>query len=154
MGMLTQLGSLFGGALPDMDQLFTKINQMKQTITEVQTRFRDPDMTTFVCVCIPEFLSVYETERLIQELYKQDMDAHNIVVNQIIFVPETIAESVETLAAAAGDGAASAATDVRRGVHTLLARQKMQQKYLKQIEELYEDFNVVRMPLLGQEVRG
>merc|ERR1711998_478803 len=33
-GMLTPLGSLFGGALPDMDQLFTKINQMKSTIED------------------------------------------------------------------------------------------------------------------------
>merc|ERR1711998_587715 len=99
MGMLTQLGSLFGGALPDMDQLFTKINQMKSTIEDVQARFRDPDMTTFVCVCIPEFLSVYETERLIQELYKQDMDAHNIVVNQIIHVPKAMPDAISQVSA-------------------------------------------------------
>ena len=140
LGKLGQLGSRFGpmfsqisammGGQVSQDQLFSQMGDLSAVVKEVNRQFQDPTLTTFVCVCISEFLSLYETERMIQELTAYNIDTHNLVVNQLIFPsPESSCE-------------------------LCLARRKMQLKYLEQIHELYEDFHIVQLPLLNAEVRG
>lgn len=127
------LNGIMGGQLPNganLPEMMEKLESLRETIAEVNTQFKDPDLTTFVCVCIPEFLSLYETERMIQELAGYNIDTHCIVVNQLLF-PKKGSECEQCN-----------------------ARRKMQRKYLEQIEELYDEFNVVKMPLLVEEVRG
>ncbi|KAI9699700.1 MAG: Golgi to ER traffic- protein [Candelina mexicana] len=121
-------GGLPGGG--NLDEMMVKLESLRETIGEVNTQFKDADLTTFVCVCIPEFLSLYETERMIQELSGYEIDTHSIVVNQLLF-PKAGNECEQCN-----------------------SRRKMQKKYLEQIEELYDEFNVVKMPLLVEEVRG
>ncbi|XP_031394741.1 ATPase ARSA2 [Punica granatum] len=130
-GLLNQMTRLFG--LDDEfgeDALLGRLEGMKDVIEQVNKQFKDPDLTTFVCVCIPEFLSLYETERLVQELTKFEIDTHNIIINQVIF-DEDDSES-----------------------KLLRARMKMQQKYLDQFYMLYDDFHITKLPLLPEEVTG
>ncbi|EJT69687.1 ATPase GET3 [Gaeumannomyces tritici R3-111a-1] len=143
LAKVSQLSSQYGpllngflggqGQLPNgqsLPEMMEKLEQLRETIAEVNAQFKDEALTTFVCVCIPEFLSLYETERMIQELASYGIDTHSIVVNQLLFPRK---------------GSACEQCGARR---------RMQKKYLDQIEELYDEFNVVKMPLLVEEVRG
>ncbi|XP_021280179.1 ATPase GET3 [Herrania umbratica] len=142
LAKMMSLKSKFGGLLSQMTRLFGvddefgedailgRLEGMKDVIEQVNKQFKDPDLTTFVCVCIPEFLSLYETERLVQELTKFEIDTHNIIINQVIFDEEDVESKL------------------------LKARMRMQQKYLDQFYMLYDDFHISKLPLLPEEVTG
>jgi arsenite-transporting ATPase len=177
-GLFSQVSGMVGQEKEG--QIVDKLTRARETIELINAQFKDPELTTFVCVCIPvrhkhtctehvcsrvcvrhcryrlhgllmnlrclvrcrwplfqEFLSLFETERLVQELAKYEIDTHNIVVNQVLYPEEQVGSSA---------GHASCGK--------CLARRRMQAKYLDQIQSLYDDFHVTHMPLLDEEVRG
>jgi arsenite/tail-anchored protein-transporting ATPase len=134
--LLSMLGPMMtgGAAAADpkshMEQLSGRLASFRSVLDKFMDTFHNPDLCTFVCVCIPEFLSVYETERLVQELGKHEVDVANIVVNQVLW------------------------PDPSSDCAVCAARRRIQGKYLAQIDELYQDFHVAKMPLMSDEVRG
>lgn len=48
------------------DFITEKLGDILPTVRKMKEEFSNPDLSTFICVCIAEFLSLYETERLIQ----------------------------------------------------------------------------------------
>jgi arsenite-transporting ATPase len=152
-GLISQATALFSGGSPGQMQemLLGRLEETRAIINKVNDAFQDPDVTTFVCVCIPEFLSIYETERLVQELSKFGIDTHNIVVNQVLF-PE---KDAEELGEWFEKNRASLPLEAQEICSKMMARKRMQDKYIGQCFDLYgEDFNVTLMPLLDWEVRG
>jgi len=129
--MISQMSAMMGGDVGSQEDMFAKLESMRAVITEVNAQFKDPEKTTFVCVCISEFLSLYETERLVQELTAYEIDTHNIVVNQLLYPKKD------------------------SNCEHCRVRRKMQEKYLLEAEELYSEFfHIVKLPLLTEEVRG
>jgi arsenite-transporting ATPase len=156
---------MMGGAPGAQEDLFGKLESMRAVISEVNTQFKDPvrtririqmlhtedsskEKTTFICVCISEFLSLYETERLIQELTTYEIDTHNIVINQLLFPKK-------------GEDTCLYPSEHKSDLYSdsncehCRVRTAMQQKYLQEAYELYEEFfHIVKLPLLTEEVRG
>jgi len=153
-GLIGQATAMMGGGNnpgATQDAIVGRLEETRVVINKVNDAFQDPALTTFVCVCIPEFLSIYETERLVQELSKFGIDAHNIVVNQVLF-PEKDAEELSEWYEGNKD---SLPNEAREICSKMLARKRMQDKYIGQCFDLYgDDFNVTLMPLLDYEVRG
>ncbi len=141
-GLIERFGPMVGTmastmGIPGLDftEMRDRVAELEATTRDIKANFADKNKCTFVCVCIPEFLSVFETERLVQELGKFKITVSNIVVNQVI--------------------RASDIEDESRAKALYKARMSMQTKYLEQVAELYgEDFHITPMPLLSGEVRG
>ncbi len=105
-----------------LDKLIGKINYINDKLT-------DCSHTIFIPVCIPEFLSVFETERMIQEIYRMGIDSNTMIVNQII--------------------------DNNGSCSMCVSRKKIQNKYLDMIDALYTDldFDIIYLPLQQYEIR-
>lgn len=128
---LSNIAGLMGLSNFNVDSVTGRLEELLPVIKKINAQFRDKNLTTFVCVCISEFLSLYETERLVQELTRSQIDTHNIIVNQVLML-------------------GSSGSDCKM----CSARMKIQRKYMDQIDDLYEDMHIIKLPLLQNEVRG
>ena len=128
--VIDSMGGVLGSDFDQkLNKFFNNMNNLKDFMQKVSDRFKDAERTTFIAVCIPEFLSVYETERLVEILFKENIEIRNVVVNQVLMCEDP------------------------NKCKMCKSRIKMQKKYLEKIEEMFEDFHIIKVPLQKNEIR-
>ncbi|EAN30877.2 Anion-transporting ATPase family protein [Theileria parva strain Muguga] len=159
-GVAMKLFSALNNSLPK-EEIFQKLKRFKSNLTLIMNQMKDPNRTTFVCVCIPEFLSVYETERLIQSLAKTDIDCSYIIVNQVLSYinleehVKNTQNSLENLSPENKKVLDCFFELVLEQQNNLNGRLSIQRKYIEDIKQLYEGFfNIVAIKQYKYEVRG
>jgi len=149
-----------------LNKLKEKLNQYHVQIQRIAAIFKDHHKTTFVCVCIAEHLSVFETVRLVKELREGNIACSHLLVNQLVprgFMNMSVDDDgksklpLQSLSAALRQmGLDIQIVDAAKEACELCgARAAIQGKYLKQLQgSLGESHTIVRLPLLPREVRG
>jgi arsenite-transporting ATPase len=124
---MSAFGQLMGGM--GGDDFGAKMQRLQRLLTNAAQRLTNPMECTFVCVLIPEFSPLCETERLIQFLDDQHIESHILVVNQIMGRPTEECRICQQ-------------------------RYQVHQKYLAVIHDLYTEFKTAEIPLQPAEVKG
>ena len=79
---MTMVKSIFGGK-QDKDRTVETLEAMKEKVIIARDQLMDPDKTQFVKVMIPTMMSIFETERLVEELNQHLIPHSFVVVNMV-----------------------------------------------------------------------
>jgi len=104
------------------------LESQKHDVSKVKKLLTDSKTTEFVPVTIPEPMSIYEIERLVQLLENTRIPVNSVIANRIIIEDNKCP--------------------------FCLARKKEQEKCVKEIEEKFACYNLLKMPLFPKQIRG
>ena len=118
----------FARRRPVADEVDLFLQDLSRRIEAVRTLLHDQDQTSFTLVTIPEAMSVRETERYRELLSEQGVPVRDLIVNRV----EQEHDECEYCR----------------------ARVKSQRPWIKEIERLFRDLKIHRLPLMAKDVRG
>lgn len=144
------------------EEIAQKLADYKRSIQKVATMIQDQHRTRFVVVCIAEYLSVMETQRLLQELKKNRVHASHVIVNQLVVHDALSRDDLAELERLAELGNLQLnSTLLQKTIHACrltTARKEIQKKYLDMLKSLPETQNMLNniceIPILPEEVTG
>jgi arsenite-transporting ATPase len=144
------------------EEVAAMMEEYKRGIQKVSLMLQDQQRTRFVVVCIAEYLSVSETQRLLRELKKNKVRASHIIVNQLVIRDLLTKDQLNELEGMAEVGSLSLnQTLLAKTVHACrltTARKAIQEKYLEQLKAFSETRDILdgicEVPLLPEEVTG
>jgi len=121
------IGFKIPGNTPPRGNVRTFLDTLSKDMEKIKTILRDEEMCEFVPVTIPEELSIAETGRLLTLLGEEGVPVRNVIVNHV-----------------QDEGKCVFCSNRKRG----------QEGYLGELEEEFSSYNLVKLPLFPNEVRG
>lgn len=112
--------------LPD-DPIYQQLVERQQRFSKIRTIFLDQNQTGYFFVLNPERLSLLETERAVSLLKKYNINVSHLIVNRIL--PD---DEIKT--------------------EFLIKRQKVQQQYIEDIQNIFKTKQIVYIPLLASDI--
>ena len=127
-GVVDSFKGILGGEDEGVDA-HGKLESLKERIERVRAKLMDPDHTDFRVVTIPESMAVLETQRLIERLSRFGIPVRTVVVNKVM-------------------------QDVNEDCEFCQDRWEVQRKNIEEAEEMFRDLEMVKVPLMREEVQG
>jgi len=109
------------------DEVDALLLSLKKTVKRIENLLRDNTRCEFIPVCIPESMAIMETGRLLLDLGKSEITPRQIIVNNVMVSDDC---------------------DFCR------RRRGAQLPYLTEISQIFKDFNMVKIPMFAEEVKG
>lgn len=139
-----------------------KLQEYKSGMEKIGAILTNNQATNFVIVCIAEFLSIKESQRLLSELQQNDIRVSHIIVNQLVkgWVSNEEMPAFDALLARADPRPDEDALlqKIQASIELTNARGGIQAKYLRELKAFPEvdraRVNIVELPLLAAEVTG
>lgn len=143
--MRERIGNLLSGLRgDDTEGGVAQLREFADRIETLREVLRDPTLTDFRVVMVPEELSVLESERLLAQLGEAQIPVSTIVVNRVMQDPAELIDVEE------GEFVSPSHTDCPFCEH----RWTVQQRALARSQDLFRGHDVKRVPLFAEEVRG
>jgi arsenite-transporting ATPase len=133
-----------------------KLLEYKAGVEKVGRMMKDQQRTAFVVVCIAEYLSISESQRLLEELKEKGVRATHVCVNQLVTGPTAADLAAFEEQAGKAPEQSELWKVIRTSMELTSARAGIQGKYLKMLQDSPEakKIEVVKLPLLPKEVTG
>ncbi len=111
----------------EKDPVLSKLNERKRKMEQAREILTDGDLVSFVFVLNPEKLPIEETKKAVDTLEKYKIYVNTLIINRIL--PENIEGKFWE------------------------NRKKLEDKYLKEIEEYFSNKKLIKIPLIDEDVK-
>jgi len=147
-GMMEGVKGMFGtGGVEeeDVDEGIDDLRLLSERIERLRAVLRDPEQTDFRVVMVPEEMSVFESERLLDQLGEFEIPVGTVVVNKVM---EDLADVTTEV-----DATRFVSPDLD-SCEFCQRRWDVQQEALGSAQDVFRGHDIKRVPLFADEVRG